>query len=212
MFVLKLFDNSTISPKMQAKGDNTEVDVRSGSLAERHSSGWEIDHEPKVGRRCTAEGRGGGKESSGMRKRGCEWRMRERENIIWGGRWRWRCGVRGLPLNKWSKFARLYNLRPGRDYAQNASRSVDLWFGRHFFFCRAPTALFRQLCYTRFFKDDEKYSSCCWRVCIVWSIRTVICNRLKEKYFNIFLWRERIIITSIEIYFVYINNTKGYTW
>lgn len=85
MFVLKLFDNSTISPKMQAKGDNTEVDVRSGSLAERHSSGWEIDHEPKVGRRCTAEGRGGGKESSGMRKRGCEWRMRERENIIWGG-------------------------------------------------------------------------------------------------------------------------------
>lgn len=44
--------------------DNTEVDVRSGSLAERHSSGWEIDHEPKVGRRCMAEGGEGEKRAA----------------------------------------------------------------------------------------------------------------------------------------------------
>lgn len=201
MFTLKLFDNSTISPKMQAKGDNTEVDVRSGSLAERHSSGWEIDHEPKVGRRCTAEGRGGGKESSGMRKRGCEWRMRERENIIWGG------GdggavYEGFPST--SDRSSLDYITCGRVATMlRMHRGAWICDSDAIFFCRAPTALFRQLCYTRFFKDDEKYSSCCWRVCsIVWSIRTVICNRLKEKYFNIFLWRERIIITSIEIYFV----------
>lgn len=39
--------------------DNTEVDARSGSLAEALFEGWEIDHEPKVGRRC-ARNRGEG--------------------------------------------------------------------------------------------------------------------------------------------------------
>lgn len=71
-------------------------------------------------------------------------------------RWRWRCGVRGLPLNKWSKFARLYNLRPGRDYAQNASRSVDLWFERVdaiflFFSSRADGAIQATLFHIRFY-------------------------------------------------------------
>lgn len=92
-------------------------------------------------------------------------------------RWRWRCGVRGLPLNKWSKFARLYNLRPGRDYAQNASRSVDLWFERvdddaiFLFFRRAPTVLLRAtLFHIRFYLKARGEGGSCWRVRIVRSI------------------------------------------